>query len=154
MNFIEPVSIESKKDLICPITLQLFRDPVLASDSHVYERSAIQRWILEHGTSPLTREPLRTADLKPVEHLRCLAAKERMSIVSYSVHDEIVIFPPRQQNTSNHDQIHIILQQSTIQNHNCFHRCSRYCTPSVFLMHTGVLIIFFIIICIAIAKHI
>ncbi len=43
------------EDLICPITYQMFRDPVIASDGHIYERTAIVRWISEHGTSPLTR---------------------------------------------------------------------------------------------------
>jgi len=38
------------EDLICPITLQVFRDPVRAKDGHVYERQAIVTWILEHGT--------------------------------------------------------------------------------------------------------
>merc|ERR1711998_58538 len=33
------------KDLICPITLQRFVDPVVACDGNVYERNAIQQWL-------------------------------------------------------------------------------------------------------------
>ncbi len=40
----------------CPITKEVMVDPVLASDGHVYERSAIQR-LVGHA-SPLTRQPL------------------------------------------------------------------------------------------------
>ncbi|CAF1551175.1 unnamed protein product, partial [Adineta steineri] len=39
--------------------MELFRDPVIANDGHVYERVAITKWINEHGTSPFTRQPLQ-----------------------------------------------------------------------------------------------
>lgn len=41
--------------LSCPITCQLFTDPVMASDGFLYERGPIERWFQRHGTSPLTR---------------------------------------------------------------------------------------------------
>lgn len=41
--------------LSCPITHQLFTDPVMASDGFLYERTPIERWFLAKGTSPLTR---------------------------------------------------------------------------------------------------
>ncbi len=62
-------------DLICPITWEIFRDPIIAKDGHVYEREAITTWILQNGTSPLTREPLKIEDLQPDDHLRHLAAQ-------------------------------------------------------------------------------
>lgn len=55
----------------CPITLQVMKDPVLASDGHTYERKAIQEWIEkqqtegEDVTSPLTREVLTPDRLIP-----------------------------------------------------------------------------------------
>jgi hypothetical protein len=43
----------------CPITLDACRDPVAASDGHVYERSAIVSHMIRNGVwSPLTREPI------------------------------------------------------------------------------------------------
>ncbi|CAF4124222.1 unnamed protein product, partial [Adineta steineri] len=44
--------------LICPITLELFHDPVMAQDGHTYERKAIEEWIRKYGTSPLTNQQL------------------------------------------------------------------------------------------------
>ncbi|CAF4900544.1 unnamed protein product [Rotaria sp. Silwood1] len=44
--------------LLCPITLALFRDPVLAQDGHTYERQAILEWIENKGTSPITGQKL------------------------------------------------------------------------------------------------
>jgi hypothetical protein len=46
----------------CPITMELMKDPVMASDGHVYERSAIEEWFRHRNTSPLTN--LRIADKK------------------------------------------------------------------------------------------
>ena len=82
------------EDLICPITLELFHEPVRASDGRVYEREAITKWINEHGTSPYTRQPLQLDQLKPDQRLKQLADKIRKSSVSYHVQDEIITLPP------------------------------------------------------------
>jgi hypothetical protein len=73
-----------KEDLICPITLQMFRDPVVAADGHTYERAAIVQWITEHGTSPITRQPLIIDELQSDDYLRNLATLRRTSSVSYN----------------------------------------------------------------------
>ena len=51
--------------LKCPITYQLFHDPVIGSDGHTYERENITRWIQKHSTSPITREPMSLNSLRP-----------------------------------------------------------------------------------------
>ncbi|CAF0877587.1 unnamed protein product [Didymodactylos carnosus] len=51
--------------LVCPITLQLFQDPVVAEDGHTYERKAICEWIKEHATSPITHQTLTVQALRP-----------------------------------------------------------------------------------------
>jgi hypothetical protein len=93
-----------RDELICPITLSVFRDPVIAKDGHAYERTAISRWILEHGTSPLTREPLQIEDLIPAIHLRHLAARLQSSIASYNVSDNTIIDLPSIELIHNNDQ--------------------------------------------------
>ena len=49
----------------CPITHQLFQDPVVAEDGYTYEREAIINWINTNGTSPVTRQPLSINQLRP-----------------------------------------------------------------------------------------
>jgi hypothetical protein len=49
------------RNLMCPITLQLFVDPVVASDGNTYSRAAIERWDKNNHTSPVTREDLTRA---------------------------------------------------------------------------------------------
>lgn len=51
--------------LKCPITCELFRDPVIGSDGHTYERESITKWIQKHKTSPTTGEPMDLQSLRP-----------------------------------------------------------------------------------------
>lgn len=50
----------------CPITQEPVKDPVIAPDYHIYERSAIEQWLRTNPTSPLTRQPMRLEDLQPI----------------------------------------------------------------------------------------
>lgn len=49
--------------LCCPITQEIFDDPVCAEDGTTYERKAIQRWFEERRTSPKTNVPMATTRL-------------------------------------------------------------------------------------------
>ena len=53
---------------ICPITHNLLTDlidPVIDIDGYTYERSAIENWLRDNGTSPITRKPMQISDLRP-----------------------------------------------------------------------------------------
>ena len=54
---------------ICPLTLGLLVDPVVAKDGQIYERSHILAWLSRNATSPVTREPMGT-ELTPVPRIR------------------------------------------------------------------------------------
>jgi hypothetical protein len=45
--------------LTCPISLDLFTDPVIVSSGHTYERKYITKIINDKGNDPLTRQPLK-----------------------------------------------------------------------------------------------
>ena len=64
---------ESIKDVaaeyVCPLTLELLVDPVVAKDGQIYERSHILAWLSRNATSPVTREPMGT-ELTPVPIIR------------------------------------------------------------------------------------
>ncbi|CAF0822124.1 unnamed protein product [Rotaria sordida] len=57
-----PTLLDSLK---CPITHELFRDPVIGSDGHTYERKNITAWIQKHAASPITRESMALNSLRP-----------------------------------------------------------------------------------------
>jgi serine/threonine protein kinase len=48
----------------CPITDEIFEDPVMGDDGHTYERKAITEWLVKTGTSPITRQPMDIHSLK------------------------------------------------------------------------------------------
>jgi len=56
----------------CPITMEVMRDPVQATDGHSYERAAIEEWLQVHlpPTSPVTNLPLESTRLVPNVALR------------------------------------------------------------------------------------
>ena len=74
--------------LMCPITLDVFRDPVLITETgDTYERDAIERWRRNHTTDPLTGFELPVCTLifnrlvyamikstyaLPIEHTTCV----------------------------------------------------------------------------------
>ena len=45
-----------RDDFLCPILKTVMEDPVVARDGFTYERAAILAWLVDHDTSPLTRE--------------------------------------------------------------------------------------------------
>jgi len=53
------------KDLICPITNELFIEPVITSDGITYEEKAIRCWLVNNDTSPLTGQKLENKNLLP-----------------------------------------------------------------------------------------
>lgn len=59
-----------RDEFLCPITYDLLREPVVASDGHTYEKMAIEKWLKsENPTSPLSGERLHD---KEIVHNRTL----------------------------------------------------------------------------------
>ena len=80
---------EPPAEFVCPITLELMRDPVLASDGHAYERQAIECWIAKHLTSPIsprTGAPLETTTIVANHPLRSLIVEWREAHGEPDVH--------------------------------------------------------------------
>ncbi|CAF1179202.1 unnamed protein product [Adineta ricciae] len=49
---------------VCPITGEIFEDPVTGDDGHTYERKAITEWLERSGTSPMTQQPMNINSLR------------------------------------------------------------------------------------------
>ncbi|MEY3177808.1 MAG: hypothetical protein RJB42_49 [Bacteroidota bacterium] len=65
---------ERPDEHLCPITLTVMQDPVVAADGHSYERKAIEKWFaLSHGNkSPSTGAPLESKKLFPNHALKVM----------------------------------------------------------------------------------
>lgn len=57
--------VEVPHQFRCPITQDLFEDPVKTCDGQIYERKAIETWFESNYTSPLTNLPLSEKTLTP-----------------------------------------------------------------------------------------
>ena len=81
--------IPPPNEFICPITYDVMRNPVVASDGNSYERVAIEAVLRSgNGLSPLTREPLRADVLISNRNLRQRIAAyegEMLDIASQAV---------------------------------------------------------------------
>lgn len=63
--------LEIPNEFLCPITLEVMREPVIAADGHTYEKTAMERWLAGgHRTSPKTNLPLAHTTLTPNRALR------------------------------------------------------------------------------------
>ena len=58
---------EAPSDFYCPITCEIFRDPLMCRSGLSFERNAILVWLHQNpnGTCPVTRKPLSVRDLVP-----------------------------------------------------------------------------------------
>ncbi|KAM0972721.1 hypothetical protein ACFX13_016402 [Malus domestica] len=58
------------KDFVCPITGQIFGDPVTLETGQTYERKAIQEWLKRGNTTcPITRQPIATSTLPKTNYV-------------------------------------------------------------------------------------
>ncbi|XP_062354305.1 WD repeat, SAM and U-box domain-containing protein 1 isoform X3 [Cinclus cinclus] len=57
-------------EFLCPITRELMKDPVIATDGYSYEREAMENWISNRRSSPMTNLPLHSLMLTPNRTLK------------------------------------------------------------------------------------
>lgn len=62
-----PAPVEVPKFFVCPISLEVMRDPVTLSSGITYDRDSIERWVFTdgHGDCPVTKMLLGADDLEP-----------------------------------------------------------------------------------------
>ena len=53
------------ESLLCPITYRIFVEPYVAADGYTYEKHAIEKWLYDHDTSPLTGLKLSHKNILP-----------------------------------------------------------------------------------------
>jgi hypothetical protein len=64
--------VEIPRQYLCPITTDIMTDPVLCTDGHVYEKTAIQKWLDTHNTSPMTKAAVCKNTIIPCFALKSL----------------------------------------------------------------------------------
>ncbi len=57
-------------DITCPISNQIFKNPVIAADGYIYEKTCIEKWLEIKKTSPMTNNTLDNTELHDVFFLK------------------------------------------------------------------------------------
>ncbi|CAL1547715.1 unnamed protein product [Lymnaea stagnalis] len=63
------------EEFLCPITHEIMRDPVIASDGYTYDKQAILSWMGKEPRSPMTNMVLDSKDLVPNRTLKMMIQK-------------------------------------------------------------------------------
>jgi hypothetical protein len=78
--------------LLCPITTTLLENPVVSHSGHTFSESAIQRWLQEHNTNPLTNEPMFATELVP----NYIVERARSGLIEECNREELLTIEPLQ----------------------------------------------------------
>uniref|UniRef100_A0ACD5UY37 Uncharacterized protein n=1 Tax=Avena sativa TaxID=4498 RepID=A0ACD5UY37_AVESA len=62
-----PAQVDVPSYFLCPISMEIMRDPVTLSSGITYDRESIERWVFTdgHGECPMTKQQLGVADREP-----------------------------------------------------------------------------------------
>ena len=55
--------MEPPQPFVCPITYEVMETPAVAPDGRSYERAAIEQWLSQNATSPITRQGMPPGEL-------------------------------------------------------------------------------------------
>ena len=66
----EHLSLDDIQDFHCPISWEIFKDPVILEDGFTYEKESISEWLSKHKTSPNTNCRIYSRKLIPNQTLK------------------------------------------------------------------------------------
>ena len=55
--------LEEYESFLCPISLEIMKDPVMSPHGITFERSNIENWLINNDTCPITKKALKITDL-------------------------------------------------------------------------------------------
>ena len=96
----DTAALDYPEEFLCPISMIVMAHPVVDREGNTYERSAIETWLTNNSTSPITRRPLRRSDLAPNRALASLieramnkkkkaASKKKAKLLVSQVEEEV-----------------------------------------------------------------
>ena len=77
---------EMPRELRCPITMEPFRNPVVAADGHTYERRALERHLSNSTRSPMTNAEMGHSNIMFSLTIRTLAREWRAREHAHIMH--------------------------------------------------------------------
>lgn len=122
--------IDIPPHFICPISLQLMRDPVTVSTGITYDRENIEKWLFstKNSTCPVTKQVLSCNDLTPNHTLRRLI--QSWCILNASFGIERIPTPKPQVEKSHIAKLIYDAKEFPHMQHNCLKRLKAIASES------------------------
>ena len=76
------MSLDDIQDFHCPISWEIFKDPVILEDGFTYEKESISEWLSKHKTSPNTNCRIYSRKLIPNQTLKNIIRLNQEIMVS------------------------------------------------------------------------
>lgn len=64
-NSLSAAPSQPPSHFFCPLLKDVMKEPCIAADGYTYDRRAIEEWMENHRTSPVTNSPLQNVNLLP-----------------------------------------------------------------------------------------
>ena len=102
------MSIVPINTLMCPISLQIFKHPVVIADGFTYEYAEIKNWLNNNNTSPITKKIINSKTMivnylikQQVEEYLLLHPEQIVNQYQYNVQSEVDNQLTNRTNTNN-----------------------------------------------------
>lgn len=80
------ISIDDISDFHCPISWEIFKEPVVLEDGFTYEKENISEWLINHKTSPNTNRKIFSKRLIPNQTLKNVINMYQEVVLSLNKH--------------------------------------------------------------------
>lgn len=116
------ITVDQAREIFtCPITYDLFQDPVREGDGtcgHTFENLHIQQWLADNSTCPLSRQPLVLTQLVPDRQVKAVCdLLDPARIVPLTQEDRQLIHDVAQNFQQRHDgqRVPLAVHQSLME---------------------------------------
>lgn len=82
------IGIDDIQDFHCPISWDIFKDPVVLEDGFTYEREYISEWLSKYKRSPNTNRKIINKKLIPNQNLKNIISLYQEIVVSLNQHKQ------------------------------------------------------------------
>ena len=66
--------------VLCYVMQEVMQEPVIAADGHTYDRLAMEQWLQQHDTSPVTGSMLQHKRIVPNFIIKNVMAQQRQQM--------------------------------------------------------------------------
>ena len=90
------IRLDEIQDFHCPISWDIFKDPVILEDGFTYERENISEWLSNHRTSPTTNRKLNNKKIIPNQIVKNIINIHQELLLSFNTCKQQIIDSEKQ----------------------------------------------------------